>query len=138
MPTHKSGILLTNVISRLEREFDEVILTSGSPRILSINGQAVNLRVTTKKAGAKYWFDVTPDLYNKVAFFLYACGNAEHIYVFPSNELANMLSNASVGGVNQVPNFTIYIDTHELEPAGQSLSRHDIEEYHNAHSFLRH
>jgi hypothetical protein len=134
MPTGESGILKREVISRLKQAFPGVIQLRGRPTILSVGDRKIYLRVTTTKAGPKYWFDVKPNLYERrmVDFFVYACGSPQSIYVFPVDVFARMIAGASKGGVNQVPNFTIFVDSHEFEPAGQSDKRHDISKYFNS------
>ena len=48
-----------------------------------------------------------------------------------------MLESANVGGVNQVPNFTIFVNSHELEPAGHSEKKYPIKEYFNNFSLIK-
>jgi hypothetical protein len=99
-----------------------------SPSVWMASGKILNVRTAAEKAGSKYWFDVTPRFYqdNIVDFFLFACGNSDRIYVFPQIALADLVAPASLGGAKQVPQFTIFTDTDEFEPAGakrQSISR---------------
>ena len=62
MPTHKSNALKDIVVLRLEREIGPLVKIRSRYRIYRINDARVNLRVTTRKSGDKYWFDVTPIL----------------------------------------------------------------------------
>jgi hypothetical protein len=125
----------TSVILALESAKNtKAFATSRS--LVKINGTVINIRTATQKAGSKYWFDVTPSFYTKVQFFLYACGSASTVYVLPSTVLQQLLSNASLGGEKQVPNFTIFSDKHELEPAGEAGARSFIGQYLNAYSLI--
>jgi hypothetical protein len=125
----------TSVIQALENAKNaKAFPASGS--LVKINDSLINIRTATQKSGSKYWFDVTPSFYTKVQFFLFACGNASTVYVFPSTVLQAQLKNASLGGQKQVPNFTIFSDKHELEPAGASEMRNSIRQYLNAYSLI--
>lgn len=104
--------------------------------LIRLNSSAINIRTASQKAGAKYWFDVTPSFYSSVNFFLFACGNAATVYVFPTAILQQLLQGASLGGQKQVPNFTIFSDTNELEPAGASGIRKSIEQYLNSYALI--
>jgi hypothetical protein len=133
MPTSKSSALRDEVISRLKDTFPGITPIPGKFKIYSINKNRIYLRVTTEKAGSKYWFDTKQDLYEqkKADFFIYACGSKDRLYIFPVDDFINMIEGASVGGVNQAPNFTIFVNTHKLEPAGRSDRKHDISKYYN-------
>jgi len=133
MPTEKSIILRDQVVRKLKESFQNVAEMYGKFKILSINDKKIYLRVTTEKSGAKYWFDIKKELYEqKMAdILMYACGSSNRIYVFPIDDFARMISGASLGGVNQVPNFTIFLDSHKFEPAGRSDRKHDIKQYYN-------
>lgn len=61
----------------------------------------------------------------------YACGSKDRLYLFPVNDFIKLISGASIGGVNQFPNFDIYLDIHKFVPAGQAHRRHDISKYYN-------
>ena len=104
-----------------------------------VGSKRVNLRTASQKRGDQYWFDVTPEYYAKklVDYFAYACGSASHVYVIPAYEMERLMEGASLGGQKQVPNFTIYLDRHEFEPAGRSEKRKSIEHYYNLHEQLR-
>ncbi|WP_287600833.1 hypothetical protein [Thiothrix sp.] len=134
MSTHKSNTLKALVLKALETQLGKSSKIPGSFAIYRFGKARINLRVTTKKSGTKYWFDITPVLYEKsmVDFFVYACGSDQDIYVFPMGNMKEMVVNASIGGINSVPNFTIYTDRHDFEPAGHSESRIPIARYHNA------
>jgi len=133
MPTVESNALREQVVSKLKEIFPDVIQLFGRFKMLSINKKKIYLRVTTEKSGPKYWFDIKPDLYERkmADFLMYACGSSNRIYVFPVDDFSIMISGASVGGVNQVPNFTIFLDSQKLEPAGRSDRKHDIAQYYN-------
>ena len=104
--------------------------------IVRVNDSVINVRTATQKAGLKYWFDVTPSFYGFVHFFLFACGNASTVYVFPASELQHLIEGASLGGQKQVPNFTIFSGTNELEPAGLVGTRKPISQYLNAYALI--
>ena len=111
-----------------------VSVLSESPAIWLLNAYPANVRTASEKAGAKFWFDVTPELYEKrqVEFFLYACGSADVIYVFPRINFEAFMRGASLGGQKQVPNFTIFTDSDELEPAGQAKARFNVRGFRNS------
>jgi len=124
-----------SVIQALERAKNtKAFATSRS--LITVNGSIINIRTASQKAGSKYWFDVTPSFYTKAQFFLFACGSASTVYIFPSIILQQQLKNASLGGEKQVPNFTIFSDKHELEPAGAAGARSSIRQYLNAYSLI--
>lgn len=131
MRTPESRALKDEVISKLEASFSNIARVTGT--YYSIINNKIQLRVATKKAGAKYWFDVNPKSYKKggADFLLYACGSKDHLYLFPINDFIQLISGASIGGKNQFPNFTIYLDIHKFEPAGQAHRRQDISKYYN-------
>ena len=140
MSTHKSNALKSIVLSKLEAqpELGKSKKLEGPYAIYLFGKARINLRVTTKKSGAKFWFDITPALYESsmVDFFVYACGNDKDIYIFPKNDIQEMVSKASSGGINDVPNFTIYTNRHEFEPAGRATQRISIRRYHNAFGLI--
>jgi hypothetical protein len=68
----------------------------------------------------------------QVEFFLYSCGSADIIYVFPRVNFEFFVKTASLGGQKQVPNFTLYADANQFEPAGHSDTRFDISGFRNA------
>lgn len=109
------------------------LVPMGRHRVFSFNGLNANIRVATQKSGSKYWFDVSPALYEgrRVECFIYACGSAAVLYVFPVEDFKRMIAGAHIGGVNQYPNFTIYVDTNNFEPAGHSDCRYPIGKYLN-------
>jgi hypothetical protein len=124
-----------SVIQTLEKAKNAKAFAS-SRSLIKINDSLINVRTATQKSGSKYWFDVTPSFYPKVQFFLFACGNASTVYVFPSTVLQQQLKDASLGGEKQVPNFTIFSDKHELEPAGSRGVRSSIRQYLNAYTLI--
>jgi len=124
-----------SVIQALESAKNAKAFAASGP-LLKINDSVINIRTATQKSGSKYWFDVTPSFYTKAQFFLFACGNATTVYVFPSIVLQQQLRNASLGGEKQVPNFTIFSDKHELEPAGAGDVRSSIRQYLNAYFLI--
>ena len=124
-----------SVIQSLESTFKMKVRLAGRS-LLEINGATINLRTATQKAGSKYWFDVTPSFYSSVNFFLFACGSASTVYVFPTSTMKDLLEGASLGGQKQVPNFTIFTDTDELEPAGAGGIRNNIGQYLNAFGLI--
>jgi predicted restriction endonuclease len=137
MTTPESRALKDEVISKLKASFSNIKRVTST--YYEIIDNKIYLRVATKKAGAKYWFDVNPKSFKKggADFLLYACGSKDRLYLFPVNDFIELISGASIGGVNQFPNFTIYLDNHKLEPAGQAHRRHDISKYYNNFSPIR-
>jgi len=93
----------------------------------------LNIRTANEKAFDKYWFDVTPSLYQKprVDFLIYSCGSAKSLFVFPVRDFESLIEGASLGGAKQVPNFTIFLDRNEFEPAGRSKNRISIVRFRN-------
>jgi len=139
MPTYKSIALKDRVLSYLENILGKSYQINSKPLVLSFLENKVYLRVATEKSGYKYWFDINPNLFKKIKvdFLIYACGNENSVYVFPLNDFLQMLASANLGGVNQVPNFTIFVDSHEFEPAGHSRNRYQIKKYYNNFSLLK-
>ncbi len=138
MPTYQSNVLKNKVLSHLESVLGKSNIISSRPFILSFLEKKVYLRVASKKSGYKYWLDVNPNLFrkNNVDFLIYGCGSEKSIYIFPLNEFLLMIESANLGGVNQVPNFTIFVNSHELEPAGDSGNRFQIKKYFNDYSAI--
>ena len=130
--------LRTEVQAKLKTAFPSVNVLSNSPAIWLLNGYSSNIRTASEKAGDKFWFDVTPDLYERrqVEFFLYCCGGPEIIYVFPRVNFEYFVRTASLGGQKQVPNFTLYTGTNVFEPAGHSEARFNIGGFRNAFSLV--
>ena len=126
--------LRNDIHAKLQSILQTVTILSESPAIWYLNGYPANIRAAAEKAGAKFWFDVTPDLYERrqVEFFLYACGNPDTIYVFPRVNFEYFVRTASLGGQKQVPNFTLYSDSDEFEPAGHAETRFQISGFKNA------
>jgi hypothetical protein len=62
--------------------------------------------------------------------FILMC--ADIIYVFPRVNFEFFVKTASLGGQKQVPNFTLYADANQFEPAGHSDTRFDISGFRNA------
>ena len=126
--------LRAEVQARLKVAYQSVSILSNSPAIWQLNGYSSNVRTASEKAGDKFWFDVTPDLYERrqVEFFLYCCGSPEVIYVFPRVNFEHFVRTASLGGQKQVPNFTLYSDGNIFEPAGHAESRFRISGFRNA------
>jgi hypothetical protein len=124
-----------SVIQALENAKNVKACPASRP-LVKINDNIINIRTATQKSGSKYWFDVTPSFYTKVQFFLFACGDATTVYVFPSIVLQQQLRYASLGGQKQVPNSTIFSDKHELEAAGAGGKRSSISQYLNAYSLI--
>ncbi len=120
------------VAARLPLALPGALQVRRNPSLRMAGSKLLNVRTAAEKAGAKYWFDVTPNFYKSQAvdYFLFACGHPDIIYVFPRVEFEALVSGASLGGDKQVPQFTIFSDTSELEPAGQS--RRDIKRFLNA------
>lgn len=120
--------------SKLKSVYKSVACLSRRPSLWHINSYPANLRTASRKSGDKFWFDVTPELYERrqVEFFIYACGEASVLFVFPRLNMEHFVRYASLGGQKQVPNFTIYSDTNELEPAGHAGSRIQIAGFRNA------
>ncbi len=130
--------LRDDVIIKIRKMFPDFKLLSSNPCICKINNKKINIRTANKKSGDKYWFDVTPEFYErkKVDFLLYSCGNVENIYIFPVVDFSKLIEGASLGGSKQVPNFTIFLDNHVFEPAGKSHSRSKIRSYYNGFNQL--
>lgn len=123
-----------DVTARLREVVGPLAWLPGKGTVWGVNGHRVNVRSASRKSGDKFWFDVTPSFIARggVDFLLYACGSPECIYAFPAPELAKMVCGASLGGAKQVPNFTIYLQDHLLEPAGRADSKIDISRFFNA------
>ena len=119
---------------KLRAIYKDVKIISQSPSLWHLNSYPVNVRTASEKSGDKFWFDVTPELYEKrqVEFFIYVCGEPEAMYVFPRLNFEHLVRGASLGGQKQVPNFTIYINSNEFEPAGHAEARHNIGDFRNA------
>ena len=117
----------------LNTKFSSVVKKSTRPIIWEIESKKCNVRSASKKSGDKYWFDVTPYLYEKaqVDFFIYICGTPDIIYFFPCEDFKKLIEGAHLGGQKQVPNFTIYDNSYEFEPAGLSYNKHNIYKYRN-------
>lgn len=130
--------LRDGVIVKLRKMFPDFKLISSNPCICKINNKKINIRTANKKSGDKYWFDVTPEFYErkKVDFLLYACGSADNIYIFPVVYFSKFIEGASLGGSKQVPNFTLFLNNHVFEPAGQSNNRTKIHSYYNSFNQL--
>lgn len=123
-----------DVLHRLRSGASSMIRMPGRALNYKVNDiHVVNLRAASQKSADKYWFDVTPEFYEAptVDFFVYACGSATAVYIFPVKDFAHLIDGASLGGQKQVPNFTLYADTHEFEPAGQAQSTHRVSEFYN-------
>jgi hypothetical protein len=140
MPTKESIALKKQVLSRLEQIFGKPTKLSPRPLILKYGEKRVYVRVITPKASKKFWFDVTPRLYenHETDFMVYACGNTQDLYVFPIDDFAEFIKKASKGGVGYKPNFTIYLRSHEFEPAGQSSNRFKIEQFFKRFDLIKH
>ncbi len=130
--------LKREVFARLKSQYDLVTVLSHSPSIWHINSYPCNVRTASRKSGDKFWFDVTPELYEKrqVEFFLYVCGEPGVMFVFPRLNFEYFIRGAHVGGQKQVPNFTLFVDSHEFEPAGHSENRHKIDLFRNAFDLI--
>lgn len=117
----------------LRHRFKDIRGLNSRPLIYRLGGKRANLRTATTKSGDKYWFDVTPSLFEdrEVEFFIYVCGSPSCMYVFPTADFTRMIVGASLGGQKQVPNFTLYLDRHVFEPAGRANAAHDITKYFN-------
>lgn len=130
--------LSESAFAKLNKHFSEIKEKSKSPKIWTINDFHCNVRTASRKSRDKFWFDVTPSLYekNEINFFIYVCGSSEIIYIFPVLIFRKLIKGAHLGGQKQVPNFTIFDDTSEFEPAGLSHARHDIAQYKNAFNLI--
>ena len=126
--------LSESVFSVLKSHYSKIDKLSSSPKIWAINYLKCNIRTASEKSGDKYWFDVTPKLYeaNEVDYFIYVCGTPDSIYIFPCSDFSILINGAHLGGQKQVPNFTIFDNSSEFEPAGHSQERHGIAKYKNA------
>ena len=132
--TQSAKEIREDVLNQLRSGADSVIRMPGRALNYKVNDRhVVNLRAASQKSADKYWFDVTPEFYEAltVDFFVYACGSAAAAYVFPVEDFARLIDGAGLGGQKQVPNFTLYADTHEFEPAGQAQSAHRISKFYN-------
>jgi len=139
MPTEKSQALKKQVLSRLEEILGSPVRSSSRSFVLKYGDKRVFVRVTTKKAGSKFWFDVTPNLYlnHETDFLIYACGSTQDLYVFPVDIFIQFIKGASKGGFHAVPNFTIFLNSHEFEPAGRSKNRYEIKQYYNSFELIK-
>ena len=131
--------LRSEILKRLRDEVGVLAQVAGEQSIYRCGNGRLNVRSASRKSEDKYWFDVTPDFYEreKVDYFLYGCGAASHLYVFPRQDFVRLIEGASLGGRKQVPNFTIYLDRHKLEPAGRAHHAKDIRKFYNAIDLLR-
>ncbi|MDB4890269.1 MAG: hypothetical protein JWL61_2124 [Gemmatimonadetes bacterium] len=131
-----SADLQNAVAEALQESLPGIVELKKTPSLWMYGSSLLNVRTASEKSGAKFWFDVTPRLYESesVDFFLFACGDAEHIYIFPRTALEPMVRAASLGGAKQVPQFTLFTDTNEFEPAG--AARYSITAYLNAFNLL--
>jgi|WetSurMetagenome_2_1015567.scaffolds.fasta_scaffold15771_1 hypothetical protein len=138
MPTNRSNKLKLEVLDYLENNLGDYKVIANRPFVLLFRDKRVYLRVAIEKAGDKYWYDINPKLFikTKIDFLVYACGKTKSMYVFPAKIFFEMIRSASLGGVNQVPNFTIFIDSHELEPAGKSEQRFKIKDFWNKFTLI--
>lgn len=75
--------LSDSTFARLNKHFSKIRKKSKSPKIWIIDDFNCNVRTASRKSRNKFWFDVTPSLYenNQVKFFLYVCGSSEVIYI---------------------------------------------------------
>jgi len=121
-------------LAKFRSVFASAQVLSESPAIWHLNAYPVNVRTASRKAGDKFWLDVTPELYERrqVEFFLYVCGTPEIVYVFPRLNFEYLIRHASLGGQKQVPNFTLFVDSNQFEPAGHAEARHNIAGFRNA------
>jgi hypothetical protein len=126
--------LIDDIRARLQSSNTAVSIRSQRPTIWLLNGYPTNIRTANRKAGDKYWFDVTPALYqrNQVDFLLYGCGSAQTLYIFPRATFEELIEGASLGGQKQVPNFTIFSNNNVFEPAGHTERRRSIAGFLNA------
>ncbi|MFZ0051344.1 MAG: HNH endonuclease [Desulfobaccales bacterium] len=136
MPTKKSQVLKEKVLSRLEQLLGKPTLLGSKPLLLKYGDKRVHLRVLPR-AGNKFWFDVTPRLYenHETDFLVYACGNTQDLYVFPVDDFAKFIQKASKGWSCK-PNFDLYLRSHEFEPAGQSSHRFKIKQFFRRFDFI--
>lgn len=96
-----------------------------------------NVRTRATGSAGKFWFDVTPHFYERgeADHFVFACGDANHVYVLPGHVVQEAAGKASLGGEKQVPQLDFYLGSHELAPAG-SGQRLDVRKYFNAFSLI--
>ena len=122
----------------LSEKYPKIKRVSTRPTIWEIDSKKCNIRSASQKSGDKYWFDVTPSLYekNQVDYFIYICGSPKVIYVFPCDVFSDLIVGAHFGGQKKVPNFTIFDNIAEFEPAGQSHKRKNISKYRNNFSLI--
>lgn len=121
---------------KLKSLYKKVSLLRRNPNTWSINSHSANLRMAS--GVRKFWFDVTPELYEKlqVEFFIYACGGMETVYVLPCINLQHFVRSAGRSRRTNAPNFTIYTATDEFEPAGHSEARFNIAGFRNAYFLI--
>jgi len=129
-----NGDLRQTSIVKLRAVFRDVADISRNPSVCRINGYRANLRTATQKSEYKYWFDVTPSLFEppEAEFFIFVCGTPEVAYVFPRLNMQHLVRDASLGGDKQVPNFTVFTDSDLFEPAGRTDERQSIPGFRNA------
>jgi hypothetical protein len=130
--------LRLEALQKLRTVYQSVTEISANPSLWYVNSYPVNLRTASKKSGDKFWFDVTPELYEKrqVEFFVFVCGQPDTMYIFPRINFEYFVRGSSLGGQKQVPNFTLFTDSNEFEPAGHSEARHNISGFKNAYFLI--
>lgn len=126
--------LRQDALDKLRQVYKDVIIVSQSPSVCFINSYPTNVRTASEKSGDKFWFDVTPELYERrqVEFFIYVCGSPDLMYVFPRLNFEHLIRGASLGGQKQVPIFTIFTSSDDFEPAGLADKRRSIGGFRNA------
>ena len=120
--------------AKLAQVYRSVAIISQRPVLVRINSHLANLRTTTTERDGVFWFDVTPELYEKheVEFFIYVCGSPDVMYIFPQVNFKHFVSSANVGGIKQVPNFTLCVRTNHFQPGGHPSSSSNIAGFRNA------
>lgn len=133
-------VLLEATMARLEREIEGFerypkgqVHPLGTANIGIHNGREVNVRTTSSPDSAgKYWGDISDTRLEQTAFIVYACGDADTLYVFPTHELATLVAQAKRGERDRRPGFSIEPGTHRLLPNGGEKISSRIGPYFNA------
>lgn len=127
------------IIEKLKSIYENVEkIESGSRAVFyRINNRTVNIRTGATGEGGKFWFDVKPEFFERVDFFVYACESEKNIYLFPSDDLKSLIEGASKGGSGNVPQFTVYLLTHKLAPAGRAHNKRNIKKYYNSFDLIK-
>jgi hypothetical protein len=101
------------------REVYDLQLRSAGRALFRLGQLSINIRATGGvPESERYWFDVTPSLFDEVNLFVFVCRGVDSFYVIPAANLKEMVADAPGRGVKKVPNFNIDKQRHKLIPVG--------------------